>query len=159
MIEETLRDLGYPVPEPFTPPAHSIPLTVHDGVAYVCAQIARSGDGTVHPIGKVGAEVDFEQAKEAARNCVLQGLAWLRHHLGGLDRIERVLRIRGVVALTPGFDRMSEVIDAASDLLIAAFGEDGRHPRSVIGVPELPRNAPVLIELTIAVRPDESRSS
>lgn len=149
--EARLAALGYALPSPFVPAAHSIPLRVHDGVGYVCAQIPRPSDG-IKATGKVGSELDFEQAREAARYCVLHGLAWLRHELGGLERVARVLRIDTYLAVAPGFDRMSEVIDAASDLLVGVFGENGRHPRSVIGVAELPRNAPVLIELTVAVK-------
>ena len=150
MVEQKLRDLGYRLPELEMPGFNYVPCSVHNGVAYLAGQVPKV-DGEVQPAGKIGAEVGFEEAQEAARRCVLNGLAWLHHELGGLDRVARVLRIDTFLAVAPGFDRMSEVIDAASDLLLGVFGENGRHPRSVIGVSELPRNAPVLIELTVAV--------
>ena len=151
IVEKRLRDLGYEIPEPIQPLFQSIPLVVHDGVAYVTAQISKVG-GRIHPTGEVGGAIDFEQACEAARNCILHGFAWLRHGLGSLDRIDRILRMNAALAVAPGFDRMSEVVDSASDLLVAALGENGRHPRSIVGVVHLPRGAPVLIELTVAVR-------
>lgn len=151
IVEQRLAELGYEVPKPVLPLFQSIPVVIYNGVGYVTAQISKV-NSEVKPIGRIGAEVDFEQARDAARNCVLQGLAWLRHHLGSLDRVERILRINAALAVAPGFDKMSEVVDAASDLLISAFGENGRHPRSIVGVVHLPRNAPVLIELTVAVR-------
>lgn len=152
MIERRIRDLGHVLPEPAMPGFKYIPVTIHRRVAYVAGQVPKVGD-EIRPVGRVGAEVGFDQACGAARTCVLQGLAWLRHYLGSLDRVERILRLTGYLAVAPGFERMSEVTDAASDLLIDVFGENGRHPRAVVGVLALPRNAPVLLELTVGIAP------
>ena len=81
---------------------------------------------------------------------MLQGLACLRAALGSLDRIEQVLKVDGFVASAPGFNDQPKVLDAASDLLVEVFGDKGRHARAAIGVAELPRNAVVEIELTVA---------
>jgi enamine deaminase RidA (YjgF/YER057c/UK114 family) len=84
---------------------------------------------------------------------VLQALAWLGQSLtGGLDEVERVLRVTGYVASSPGFNDQPKVIDAASELLIKVFGHAGPHARSALGVAELPRNAPVEIEFTFAIK-------
>ena len=99
------------------------------------------------------AEVSTDDAQEAARICVLQALAVLREALGSLDRVERVLKMNGYVASAPGFNQQPAVIDAASELLVQVFGEAGRHARAAVGVAELPRNSPVEIEFTVAVRP------
>jgi len=99
-----------------------------------------------------GADVDLEQAREAARLCIVQGLACLKQVLGSLDRVERILKVTGFVASAPGFNQQPKVIDAASELLVRLFGEAGRHASSAIGVAELPRNAAVEIELIVALR-------
>ena len=126
-----------------------MPVTLHNGVAYVSGQMPKV-DGEVRVFGKVGREVDLETAREQARICILQGLACLRAALGSLDRVERVLKINGFVASAPGFNAQPKVIDAASDLLMEIFGDPGRHARVAVGVAELPRNAAVEIELTVA---------
>ena len=152
MIEQRLASLGLTLPEAATPAYHYVPVTLHGGVAYVSGQLPRV-EGELSALGKVGAEVSPEQAQEAARICVLQGLACLKQALGGLDAIERVLKLTGFVASAPGFNQQPVVIDAASRLLTDLFGENGRHARSAVGVAELPRNAPVEIEMIVAVRP------
>jgi len=82
----------------------------------------------------------------------------LKATLGNLDRVAGVLKVTGFVASAPGFNRQPQVIDAASRLLIDVFGETGRHARSAIGVAELPRNAPVEIEMIVAIK-DHSEDS
>jgi enamine deaminase RidA (YjgF/YER057c/UK114 family) len=158
MIEEKLKQLGIRMPAPETTEFNYIPLTLHGNVVYLAGQIAKV-DGRLHSVGKVGEDVGFEQARESARICILQGLSWIRHFLGDLDRIERILRLNAFLAVIPGYEKMSEIVDAASQLLIDIFGENGRHPRAVIGVQELPKNAPVLIELTVAVKASASRGT
>jgi enamine deaminase RidA (YjgF/YER057c/UK114 family) len=142
-------DLALPQP---AEPAHSyVPVAIHGTTAYVSGQLPKV-DGEVRWTGKVGAEVSAEEAAKAARMCILQGLACLKAALGDLRRIERVLKVTGFVASASGFNRQPEVIDAASRLLIELFGEAGRHARSAVGVAELPRNAPVEIEMIVAVK-------
>jgi len=128
-----------------------VPVTVHRGVAYVSGQLPKR-DGEVRVFGKLGAEVDLETARGEARICILQALACLKAELGSLDRIERILKLTGFVASAPGFNAQPKVLDAASDLIGDVFGESGRHARSAVGVAELPRNACVEIEMTVALR-------
>ena len=151
MIEKRLGELGIKLPNPEITNFQYIPMTVHQDTVFLAGQIPKIG-GELYVTGKIGAEVSLTQAKESSRICVLQGLAWVQHYFGDLDRIERILRMDAYLAVVAGFDRLSEIVDAASELLISIFGEKGRHPRSVIGVLELPRKAPVLIELTIAMK-------
>lgn len=151
MFEERLAELGLELPDAADPSFNYVPLTVHNGVAYVSGQLPKV-DGAVRVFGKVGAEVDLETARGEARICILQGLACLRQELGSLDRIARILKINGYVASAPGFNAQPKVIDAASDLLGDIFGEAGRHARAAVGVAELPRNSAVEIEMTVAVR-------
>jgi enamine deaminase RidA (YjgF/YER057c/UK114 family) len=149
MIDARLAELAITLPAAAVPSFSYVPVTLHRGVAHVSGQMPKV-DGEVRVFGKVGAEVDLDTARGEARVCALQGLACLRAALGSLDRVERILRITGFVASAPGFNAQPKVLDAASDLLVEIFGERGRHARSAVGVAELPRNAAVEIEMTVA---------
>jgi enamine deaminase RidA (YjgF/YER057c/UK114 family) len=149
-VRARLEALGVGLPEPVAPAFQYVPVVVHRGTAWVSGQIPRSGSGVLLT-GKVGAEVGAEQARDAARACVLQGLAQLEAMLGSLDRIERVLKVTGFVASAPGFTEQPRVIDGASELLVQIFGEAGRHARSAVGVAELPRGVPVEIEFVVSI--------
>jgi enamine deaminase RidA (YjgF/YER057c/UK114 family) len=151
MIEEKLAALNLALPQAAEPAFDYVPVAIHGSTAYVSGQLPKV-DGEVRCTGKVGAEVSAEEAAKAARICILQGLACLKAALGDLGRVERVLKVTGFVASASGFNRQPEVIDAASRLLIDLFGEAGRHTRSAVGVAELPRNAPVEIEMIVAVK-------
>lgn len=153
MIEARLRELGLALPEPARPVFNYLPVVVWSDVAYVSGQLSRV-DGEVRVTGRVGETVTLEQAREAARLCVLQALAVLAQALGSLDRIDRVLKVTGFVASARDFVEQPKVVDAASDLLVELFGESGRHARSAVGVAALPRNSPVEIELIVALRKD-----
>ena len=150
MIEQRLAELGIDLPVAPTPAYQYVPVTVHERLAFVSGQLPRKGEEIV--TGKVGSDVDLEGAQEAARLCIIQGLACLRQNLGSLDRIERILKLTGFVASASGFTQQPKVIDAASDLLGKVFGENGRHARSAVGVAELPRNASVEIEMIVSLK-------
>jgi len=151
LVEEQLKKLGLSLPPPAEPMFQYVPVTVHNGVAYVSGQLPKE-DGEVRVTGKVGDALDVETARRAARICILQGLSCLKSAIGSLDNVDRILKVTGFVASAPGFNQQPRVIDAASDLLYDLFGERGRHARSAVGVTELPRNAPVEIEMVIAVK-------
>jgi enamine deaminase RidA (YjgF/YER057c/UK114 family) len=150
--EDKLAALGLRLPEAVKPQFEYVPVVVHGDVAYVSGQVPRLDAQTVIA-GKLGAELDVERGREAARLCVLHALGALRHALGGLERIDRIVKVTGFVASAPGFTQQPQVIDAASKLLGEVFGERGRHARSAIGVAELPRGSAVEIEMIVALRP------
>lgn len=150
-VAERLQQLGIALPKAAQPAFNYVPVTLHRGVAYVAGQMPKV-DGEIRVFGKVGAEISLTTAQDEARVCILQGLACLQAALGSLDRVEQVLRINGYVASAPGFNDQPRVLDAASELLVQVFGDAGRHARSAIGVAELPRNAVVEIDLTVAYR-------
>lgn len=151
MIEDRLRTLRLTLPDAATPSFNYVPVTLHRGVAYVAGQLPKV-DGEVRVRGKAGRDVDLDTARGEARICILQGLACVKGALGSLDRVEQILKVAGYVASAPGFNDQPKVLDAASDLLFEVFGDKGRHARSAIGVAELPRDAVVEIELTVAYR-------
>lgn len=126
-------------------------VTIDGRTAYLAGQIPKQ-NGRLAVEGRVGREVDIETAVTAARICAEQALAWLNRSAGGLENLSRILRLTCYVAHDDGFQDISAVADGASVFLINALGEQGRHARSVVGVKSLPRNAPVLIEVTAALR-------
>jgi enamine deaminase RidA (YjgF/YER057c/UK114 family) len=108
--------------------------------------------GEVMMLGKVGQDLTLEQGRQAARMTGLSILATLNAELGELDRIERVIKVFGMVNCAPGFNRTPAVIDGCSDLLVEVFGEAGRHTRSAVGMAELPFDIAVEIELSARLR-------
>jgi enamine deaminase RidA (YjgF/YER057c/UK114 family) len=129
------------------------PVVVVDGFAYVSGQIATDADGELVARGWVGAEVDLELAVRCAEACGRNVLARLEELPGGLDAVERLVKLTVFVAAAPGFDRPHAVANGASDVLLAALGERGRHARSAIGVASLPLGSPVEVEAIARLRP------
>lgn len=148
-VEARLAEAGYRLPEAMAPAYQYLAVVAYHGIAYVSGQIPRTG-GRLLFSGKVGAEVSLAQAQKAAEACILLALAQLKAELGDLGRVLRILKLTGFVASAPGFIQQPQVIDAASNLLVVAFGDAGRHARSAVGVAELPRGVPVEIELVVA---------
>lgn len=133
------------------PGGNYLPVIIHGGLAYVSGQLPRRGEDLLYA-GKVGADVDLAAAQEAAALCADLCLAAVSHATGGEDRIVQVLQIVGYVASAPGFTQQSQVMNGASDRLIARLGERGRHARTSVGVAELPRGAPIELNMIAAVR-------
>lgn len=139
------------LPKTNAPGGDYVSVIVHGGVAYVSGQLPRRGDELMFK-GRVGAEIDLAAAQRAAAVCAELCLAALAEAVGGLDRVEQVLRITGYVASAPGFVQQSQVMNGASDVFVEHLGSRGRHARTSVGVAELPRGAPVEIDLIAAVR-------
>jgi enamine deaminase RidA (YjgF/YER057c/UK114 family) len=151
VIEEQLAALGIELPPAPRPVASYVPVKVVGGLAYVAGQIPMA-DGAVDPAGAVGSDVTTETAKAAARRCAIQALAALKETLGSLDRVRGVAKVDVFVASAPGFTDQSTVANGASDLLVEVFGDEGRHARASVGVPELPLGAAVEVALVAVVR-------
>ncbi len=147
---EKLAELGLKVPEVVPPVAAYVPAVRSGNHVYVSGQLPMA-DGKLLATGKVGTEITAEQAKELAARCALNGLAALEW-LVGLDKVVRIVKVVGFVASAPGFSGQPGVINGASELFGAVFGESGKHARSAVGVGELPLNAPVEVELIAEVR-------
>jgi enamine deaminase RidA (YjgF/YER057c/UK114 family) len=99
--------------------------------------------------GRLGQTLSIEQGIEAARVAVLNALAIIRNEVGSLDRVARIVKMVGHIASAPGFSEQPQVLNGASDLLVSVFGDAGRHARVAVGAAELPRQAPVEIELIV----------
>ena len=151
-IEQKLRALGLALPERPRPIANFLPFRVAGSIAYLAGQTCER-DGKVVYAGRVGEEVPFEDGREGARICALNLLAALREAcLGRLDRVARCLRVGGFVQANHGFARVPQVIDGASDLFVALWGEQGRHARTAVGVATLPQNASVEVDAIFELR-------
>jgi enamine deaminase RidA (YjgF/YER057c/UK114 family) len=144
-IEARLAELGITLPTPMAPIANYIPFTISGSLIVVSGQVP-AAEGKIAYTGKAGV-ISIEQAQAAARLCLVNLVAQLRVACGGdLDRVTRVLRLGGFVAAPPDFTQHAVVMNGASDLAVAIFGEAGRHARTTIGVPSLPGDATVEVE-------------
>jgi len=128
-------------------------VVVHGDTARTSGQLPRIA-GQLTCVGTLGEGVSVEEGAKAAEVCALNALAVLEEALGTLDRIDRVLTVTGFVASAPDFHQHPAVVDGASRVLYAVFGEAGRHTRSAIGVASLPRGGAVEIEVSVALRSD-----
>ncbi|TDQ60718.1 enamine deaminase RidA (YjgF/YER057c/UK114 family) [Actinomycetospora succinea] len=157
--EQRLTEAGIVVPTPFRPVGRYVPARRWGDLVYVSGQGPVEPDGSGLVTGKVGTDVDLEEARRAARLTGLQLLGVLREELGTLDDVAAVLKVFGMVSTAPGFTDPPAVIDGCSELLLEVFGpEVGAHARSAIGVAELPRGIAVEIELVCATAAGAGRS-
>ena len=150
MIAQRLEALGIVLPSVFPPAGNYVSCVVDGGLVYVGGHGPVAGADMV--LGKVGGDLTLEDGQRAARMTALSILATLQAELGDLDRVERIVKVFGMVNVAPGFDRTPAVIDGCSDLLVEVFGAAGRHTRSAVGLAELPFGIAVEIELTARVR-------
>ena len=146
-IAERLAELGLTIPEVAKPVASYIPAVQTGSYVYTSGQLPMR-DGQLITTGKVGGEVTAEEAMECAKQCALNGLAAI-NAVVPLDRVTRIVKAVVFVASTPDFTGQPGVANGASELLGEIFGEAGRHARSAVGVPVLPLDAPVEVELVV----------
>jgi len=149
-VEDRLAALGHVVPDVAPPVAVYVPAVRTGSLVYTSGQLPLVR-GSLAATGKVGAQVTPEAAKEMAAQCALNAIAAIRALVGDLDSVVRVVKVVGFVASTPDFTGQPGVINGASELLGAAFGEAGVHARSAVGVAALPLDAPVEVEVIVEV--------
>ena len=148
--EERLAGLGLSLPEVAAPLAAYTPAVRSGSYVFTSGQLPLV-DGSLVATGKVGAQVDPEQAKDLARICALNALAAVTTQVGDLSAVRRVVKVVGFVASAPDFTGQPGVVNGASELLGEVFGEVGVHARSAVGVAVLPLDAPVEVELVVEV--------
>jgi enamine deaminase RidA (YjgF/YER057c/UK114 family) len=144
-----LSELGIELPQVVAPLAAYVPAVRTGNLVYTAGQLPISG-GELQATGKVGADVSPEDAKALARQCALNALAAI-DALVGIDSVVKIVKVVGFVASASGFDGQPGVINGASELFGEIFGDAGAHARSAVGVSELPRNAPVEVEVIAEV--------
>jgi enamine deaminase RidA (YjgF/YER057c/UK114 family) len=144
-IETRLAELGITLPSPTVPIANYVPYVVAGNLVVISGQIPMR-DGRVIYTGKISQGNSINDGQDAAQLCFINLLVHLKAALGTLDRVKRVVRLGGFIAAPPEFTAHAQVMNGASDLAVAVFGDAGRHARSTIGVPSLPANALVEVE-------------
>jgi len=149
--EVRLKEMGLSLPRPSSPVGSYLPYVQVGELLFVSGQLPMR-DGQLVGKGKVGAEVDLEQAQEAACQAVLNALAQVAAATESLDHVVRIVRVGVFVNSSPGFIDQAKVANGASDLLVGIFGDAGRHARAAVGVNELPLDAVVELELVVQVR-------
>lgn len=147
-IETRLIELGHPLPEVAKPVAAYVPSVVSGNLVFTSGQLPFTA-GQLPETGKVGGTVSPEDAKVYARTAVLNALAAVKLVIGDLDRVTRVVKLVGFVSSVPEFSGQPGVINGASEFLGEVFGEKGAHARSAVGVPVLPLDSPVELELVV----------
>ena len=150
MIAERLSRLGIDLPPVSAPVGNYLGCVVVDDLVHVGGHGPIGGPERF--VGKLGTDLTVEDGYRAARATGLSILATLAAELGNLDRIDRIVKVFGMVNVAPGFTRTPEVVDGCSDLLVEVFGGAGRHTRSAVGMAELPFDIPVEIELIARLR-------
>jgi enamine deaminase RidA (YjgF/YER057c/UK114 family) len=149
-FDKKLEELGIALPTPAAPIANYVGFVRSGRLLFVSGQLCLS-DGVLVAAGKLGQGVTIEQGQTAARACAVNLLAQVKAALGDLDKVVRVVRLGGFINSAPDFLDGPKVMNGASDLMVAVFGERGRHARSTVGVAALPSDAAVEVEGTFEV--------
>ena len=149
--EERLAELGLTLPVAAAPVAAYVPVVIAGGLAFVSGQVSFV-DGVLVK-GRLGEDMDVEQGIAAAQGCGLMILAQLKAALGSLDRVERVVKLGAFINSAGDFTDQPKVANGASELMVAVFGDAGKHARAAVGVPCLPLGCAVEVDAIVAVRP------
>jgi len=147
-IDERLAELGITLPVLAKPVAAYVPAVISGNLVFTSGQLPFV-DGVLPETGKLGAGVDADAAAGYARQCALNALAAVESVIGSLDRVTRIVKVVGFVASDPSFTGQPGVINGASNVLGEIFGDAGQHARSAVGVPVLPLDSPVEVELIV----------
>jgi enamine deaminase RidA (YjgF/YER057c/UK114 family) len=145
-IEKKLQELGISLPKPPAPIANYAPFVRTGNLLTVSGQVSFDDDGKLSAKGQLGGAVSIDAGQKAARACAINLLAQVKIAVGDLDRVVRVVRLGGFINSAPGFGDGPKVMNGASDLMVAVFGDKGKHARSTVGVSALPADAAVEVE-------------
>src|SRR6202040_993783 len=144
--ENKLRELGVSLPNPPAPIANYVPFVRTGNLLTVSGQLCFGADGKLVAKGKLGGAVSVEDGQKAARACAVNVLAQVKAAVGDLDQVVRVARLGGFINSDPSFLEGPKVMNGASDLMVAVFGDKGRHSRTTVGVAALPADAAVEVD-------------
>ncbi len=150
-IEARLAELGITLPQAAAPVAAYVPTVDIGGLLHISGQISFAEDGSLIK-GRLGDDLDLEAGTAAARRCGVMLLAQMKAALGSLARVERVIKLGVFVASRPDFTDQPKVANGASELMVAVFGDSGRHARSAVGVAALPLGVAVEVDAIVAIR-------
>ncbi len=158
MIEEKLAELGIKLAEEVPALGSYVPAAVSGNLVFVSGQLPVE-KGKLLFTGKVGSDLTVDEGFEAARLAAINGLSVISHTLEGLRRLSRIVKVTGYVASAPGFTEQHRVVNGASELFSDVLSESGRHARVAVGVPALPMDSPVEIEIVAEFSPAAPRRS
>jgi enamine deaminase RidA (YjgF/YER057c/UK114 family) len=148
--EQKLNELGLTLPQPSKPVANYLPAVRAGNLLFVSGHGPRN-DGMTKLSGKLGRELNAEEGYQTARNVALNCLASIKDIIGDLNKVKRVVKLLGMVNCTDDFKDHPKVINGCSDLLVAIFGDAGKHARSAVGMQALPNEIPVEIEMILEI--------
>jgi enamine deaminase RidA (YjgF/YER057c/UK114 family) len=146
VVEGKLANLGIILPTPAAPIANYVGFVRTGNLLVVSGQLCLDHEGKLVAKGKLGGGVSVEDGQKAARTCAVNLLAQVKTALGDLDKVGRVVRLGGFINATPDFLDGPKVMNGASDLMVTAFADKGRHARTTVGVSVLPMDAAVEVE-------------
>lgn len=149
-VESKLASMGYQLPPPPAPIGNYLSATRSGNIMWMAGVGSRKADGS-RITGKLGVDLSVDQGYEAARWCALNLLARMKAELGDLDKVAQILKVVGMVNSAPDFGEQARVVDGASDLFVALYGDRGRHSRSAPGMGALPGNTAVIVDCVIEV--------
>ena len=149
-FEDKLKELGIELNSPPSPVANYIPVQQTGNLIYLSGQGPRDKSGNFIT-GKVGKDISADEAYELAKNTAINLISVMKSYLGSLDRIEKIVKVLGMVNSTSDFKDHPKVINGCSDFFVEVFGEKGRHARSAVGMGSLPNNMAVEIEIIVEV--------
>ena len=150
-IDQRLAELGIALPQAAAPVAAYVPTVEVGGLLHVSGQISFAEDGGLIK-GRLGGDLDIDAGMAAAKRCGVMLLAQIKAALGSLDRVERIVKLGVFVNSTPEFTDQPKVANGASELMVAVFGEAGKHARSAVGVAALPLGVAVEVDAIVAIR-------
>ena len=149
--ETRLKELGIQLIKPTAPIANYVKAVRVGNMVYLSGHGPDKPDGSL-VTGKVGSDLTMEQAKDAARLTGISLLSTLKAEIGELNKVKRIVKVLGMVNAVPEFEQHPQVINGCSDLMVAVFGENGKHARSAVGMCSLPKNIAVEIEMIVELK-------
>ena len=149
-VEQRLKELGVELRKPSPPTANFVRAVRTGNLVFLAGHGPGKPEGGL-VTGKVGADLNLDQAKEAARFSAISLLSSLKAEIGDLNKVKRIVKVHGMVNAVPDFTQHSQVINGCSDFLVAVFGQRGKHARAAVGMGSLPRNMAVEIEMVVEV--------
>ncbi|MCD4709439.1 MAG: RidA family protein [Bacteroidales bacterium] len=150
-VEERIKELGIELSEPGKPVANYVNAVQSGNLVFMAGKGARRPDGTL-VTGKVGIDLTIDQGYEAARLTAVEQLSALKAQIGDLNKVERIVKVFGMVNADPSFTNHSQVINGFSDLMVEIFGERGKHARAAVGMGSLPMDMACEIEMIVQVK-------
>lgn len=149
--EAKLKELGIELKTPSTPVANYVHAVRTGNLLFLAGKGPKKSDGK-NIVGKLGADLTIEEGYQAARWAGINQLAVLKAELGNLNKVKRIVKVKGMVNAIPEFIDQSKVVNGYSDLMVAVFGEKGKHARAAVGMGSLPGNMAVEVEMIVEIQ-------